>query len=576
MSLVLHPFFILLLLKQTLVKQKWLKLHCIKLTLILLMAIILTGCVNEFTSRQNQNEIALQQAEKAYQQQALPNLANIDFSKLNPNQKGRYLRLKIAITNPTEVNAQIQNYIELEKYGSTAERQNTINQTWTYLSRLSKTQQQSITIYPDDATLKGWMDLLFIYQENLKEDKTASLLNFLSSDQDNSAQQAENLKQNINNWVTRYPTHPAALYLPRAIFGDDARTTYAPQALNIALFVPQSGASKIYGDAILAGMRDSHLFDDNVRQANIQVYDTNAQPLQTLVQQAEQNQAQMIIGPLLKKNVEALATIKTNLPILALNKLENSLPSSNQVCYFALSPDDEAKNAAKRIYAQQKNAPLLIVPNSTLGKRVAESFIEEWQTLTGQSALPVQFFDNYNQLVAQVNQKKEMPLSGNMMQSQNNQLIPASVDINATPEPIDAVYIYANSEEYILINSLLRTNVNYLPQVYLSSVSNQANLSRDTRYDFNNVQMSDIPLLLNSKLQESLPSYIQDDYFLIRLYAMGVDAVRLSTRFEALQQHQNPILNGLTGTLNTVPACNIEQTLSWGTVNKGNLVPMMN
>lgn len=557
------------------------KINLIKTILIFFTVMTLTGCISELPySLNNSNEMALQQAERTYQQKIIPDLNNIDFNLLNADQKVRYINLRIAITDPTNTNAQIRNYIELEKYGSAEERQNTINETWTYLTSLSNNDQQAITVYPDEATLKGWMDLLWTYQDNIGNNKADNLFSFLSQNQDDSDKQKELLKQNISDWVSRYPAHPAALYLPRSIFGKDSYLIDASQTLNIALFVPQSGPYKIYGDAILTGMRDANLFDKDIGQIKIQVYDTNAHPMQELVDQAEQDKAQMIVGPFMKKNVEAMEDVESSLPILALNRLETAPINDNNICYFSLSPEEEARNTALRIYSQKKKAPLLIVPNSTLGKRIAQSFIEEWTALTEQTELPIQFFDNYNELLNKINNKINLPLTGTLMQLQNNELQPildpeadeAEEELN---QQNDSLYIYATAKEYILINSLLRAETTAIPPIYLSSITNEANLSRDTRYDLNNTQISDIPLLLDQKSIESLPTYIKDDYFLIRLYAMGVDAASLSTRFESLQGNKNSILNGLTGVLNSAPTCNILQTLSWGTFKKGNLTPII-
>lgn len=553
------------------------KSRLIKLLTLIFAFLLLTGCISEPTytpSKQRQSGMALQQAELAFQQRQTPDLNSIDFNTLDSSQKARYLRLKIAMTNPNDVNAQIRNYIELEKYGSTSERQQAIDLTWNYLMSLSKNQQDSINVYAKDNTLKGWMDLLLTYQNSMQTSKAEQLLSFLTQiDSDEAAVQKQvTLKQNIADWKTRYSSHPAALYLPRAILGSDS-AIYSGEALKIAVFVPQSGTSKIYGDTILAGIKEASSFNDRLADPILQIYDTESSTsLENLVRQAEQNGAQIIVGPLLKKNVEAITKIETTLPILALNKLEDEPISRNRICYFSLSPEDEAKNAASVIHKRQSKAPLILVPNTALGRRIAEAFIVEWTAQTGETALPVQFFGSTDDLINNINRKIELPLKGKSMQVKNSELVSASSFVDNQEQSNDAVYIYATTQEYILINSLLRMKSASLPPIYLSSQSNQANLSRDTRYDFNQARISDIPLLIHSVKQQKIPSYLKDDYFLVRLYAMGVDSVQLASQFERLRQ--NPTLNGLTGTLNVAPTCNIQQILSWGMFQSGQLVPI--
>ncbi|WP_204268842.1 penicillin-binding protein activator, partial [Escherichia coli] len=70
--------------------------------------------------------------------------------------------------------------------------------------------------------------------------------------------------------------------------------------------------------------------------------------------------------------------------------------------YFALSPEDEARDAARHIHEQGKQAPLLLIPRSTLGDRVANAFAQEWQTLGGGVVLQ-QKFGSASELRAGVN-----------------------------------------------------------------------------------------------------------------------------------------------------------------------------
>lgn len=61
-----------------------------------------------------------------------------------------------------------------------------------------------------------------------------------------------------------------------------------------------------------------------------------------------------------ENNVDQLNTISTPLNILALNQPEQVQNHPN-ICYFALSPEDEARDAARHIWAQGKRTPLLLI-----------------------------------------------------------------------------------------------------------------------------------------------------------------------------------------------------------------------
>ncbi len=80
----------------------------------------------------------------------------------------------------------------------------------------------------------------------------------------------------------------------------------------------------------------------------------------------------------------------TTLNVLALNQPEQVQNRAN-ICYFALSPEDEARDAARHIREQGKRQPLLLMPRSALGDRVANAFADEWQKLGGGVVLQQKF-----------------------------------------------------------------------------------------------------------------------------------------------------------------------------------------
>jgi len=144
--------------------------------------------------------------------------------------------------------------------------------------------------------------------------------------------------------------------------------------------------------------------------AELKIYDTSAQPLDQVLAQVQQDGASIVVGPLLKNNVEALMKSNTTLNVLALNQPEQVQNRVN-ICYFALSPEDEARDAARHIHEQGKQAPLLLIPRSTLGDRVANAFAQEWQTLGGGVVLQ-QKFGSASELRAGVNGGAGIALNG--------------------------------------------------------------------------------------------------------------------------------------------------------------------
>ncbi len=142
----------------------------------------------------------------------------------------------------------------------------------------------------------------------------------------------------------------------------------------------------------------------------VKVYDTSSQPIAQVIQQAQQDGATLVVGPLLKNNVETVANSQTPLNVLALNEPEH-IQNHPNMCYFALSPEDEARDAAHHIWDQGKREPLLLLPRNGLGDRVATAFAKEWQSLGGGTVLQ-QRFGSVSELKQGINSGAGISMSG--------------------------------------------------------------------------------------------------------------------------------------------------------------------
>lgn len=559
-------------------------------------------------NNQQQKEQMLLQGELAVKTKKPYDLQSLSLNNLNDNQKIRYYKIKIGLDGQAkDINAQIRDYIELEKYGTPSQRNQTINDTWGFLKKQNKASISSILVYANEPVLQGWVDLIYTYQNNTNVYSSAP-----SDDSETIAKKEEaqfNLIKNaITEWQMQYSSHPASLYLPRNIYGDKFRLPEDSHNKSVALLLPLSGSSKVFGDAIYLGYTDANKNNAKEGQQNIYAYDTNSDSIENLIKQAQQHGAELIVGPLLKTDVNTIVKLSPNLPVLALNKVDDNEPSksqSSQLCFFALAPEDEAKDAAQHIQNQQKTRPLLILPNNDLGKRVANSFAQQWDlTDSALNGVYVQYFDSEKSLSDQMNTGKGIEIEGSRLASRASSKIDAdqqdqasgflnNITSNSTKLPFDAIYIYASHNELTLIKSMLEMpssqyqtddqgraivdkngkripSKKVMPAIYASSRSNISNTTQDFRYDMDRVQFSDIPLIITqSKTVNELPDYIKNDYSLVRLYALGADAWKLANRFNQLESYQIDILNGQTGTLSVGKQCDITRALLWSQYYNG-------
>ncbi|RCW97113.1 MULTISPECIES: penicillin-binding protein activator [Kosakonia] len=320
--------------------------------------------------------------------------------------------------------------------------------------------------------------------------------------------------------------------------------------------------------------------------AELKVYDTSAQPMDQILNQVQQDGASIVVGPLLKNNVEELMRSNTSLNVLALNQPEHVENRAN-ICYFALSPEDEAHDAARHIFEQGRHAPLLLVPRSALGERVSTAFADEWKKLGGGVVL-AQKFGSTAELRMGLNGRSGIALTGSPVASslpQQPGVTVGGLNIPAPPTDaqisgsgsVDAVYIVATQDEIALIKPMitLRTGSQSGVMLYASSRSAQGGAGPDFRLEMEGLQFNEIPMLAGanpSLMQQALKS-VNNDYSLARLYAMGADAWSLANNFSQMRQVPGFELNGNTGDLTATQDCVINRKLSWLKYQQGQIVP---
>lgn len=560
----------------------------------------------------------LQIANKSYVS-ARSTLGHLDSGSLSPNQKVRYYQAQIAANQGKASLPLIRAYIAQEPLLTGKPHQDNLDQTWQALLQLTPQEMNSLVINADENVLQGWLDLLRVYQDN--------------------KQDPDLLKAGIKDWQNRYPKNPAAKTLP-ARLNQVLNFTQASTS-KIALLLPLNGQAKVFADAIQQGFEaaknggsmpapqpqaaqpasapaptaptDQAATGDinangavspsaqesqpavtaaqpaapssapitplQAANAQVKVYDTTSQPLAALLSQAQQDGATLVVGPLLKENVEEVIKSNTPLNVLALNQPEK-VESRANLCYFALSPEDEARDAARHIHQQGKQTPLLLVPRGALGDRVVSAFADEWLKLGGASVLQ-QRFGSTAELRAGVNGGGGIALSGTpvstLPSAQNSILGSADEMPVSSGGSVDAAYILATPEQIAYIKPMIamRNGSQSNVTLYASSRSAQGTAEPDFRLEMEGLQYSEIPMLAgsNPSLMQQALSAVRNDYSLARLYAMGADAWSLANHFTQMRQTPGFELNGNTGDLTANQDCVINRKLSWLKYQQGKIVP---
>jgi len=573
-------------------------------------------------------------------------LGNIDLSTLDKNQQARFWQAGIAAEQGRPSLTLLRALIAQEPLLAAAEKQKNIDATWQALSAMNPDQANALVINADENILQGWLDLQRVWFDNRNDPNMlkAGIKDWQTRYPNNpGATMLPTQLVNVQNFKPA-STSKIALLLPldgqAAVFGrtiqqgfDAARNGTA--AVTGSAVPAQVAQAANAGDVVSPSSAETNdlttaqpviaqegtmqepvqapettqpvTAPDNTMQdpqqapvaaqspqatalanpaAEVKVYDTSTQPLDQVLNQVQQDGASIVVGPLLKNNVEELMKSNTSLNVLALNQPEQvqNLPN---VCYFALSPEDEARDAARHIHEQGKQAPLLLIPRSQLGDRVATAFAEEWQQLGGGIVLQ-QKFGSSSELRAGVNGGAGIALTGSPVTSSLPQQQGVTIGGLTIPAPptdaqissggnVDAAYIVATPEEIAFIKPMIamRNGSQAGVSLYASSRSAQGTAGPDFRLEMEGLQYSEIPMLAgaNPALMQQALSSVRNDYSLARLYAMGVDAWALANHFTQMRQVPGFTLNGNTGDLTATQDCVINRKLSWLKYQQGQIVP---
>ncbi len=183
------------------------------------------------------------------------------------------------------------------------------------------------------------------------------------------------LRAAVLGWQQRNPEHPAAVGVTQELLAEARALTQYPARL--ALLLPLSGRVAGPGKAVRDGFAAAYLDTDTGQEAPpvVDVYDTAALGVTAAYEEAVRAGAEFVVGPLLKGEVAELAQAALPaVPTLVLNWAEDDIPVPGHIAQFALAPEDEAAEAARRAMADGHCFAVALVEDTDQGRRIAESF----------------------------------------------------------------------------------------------------------------------------------------------------------------------------------------------------------
>lgn len=421
---------------------------------------------------------------------------------------------------------------------------------WSTLQQLSVIALNQLQTKAPPDILSGWMELASI-------NKTAS-------------RQPEQFTALMMKWKNNYPQHPATESLTNELLKKVQKIQKQPET--IALLLPFSGKLANTANAIRDGLLAAHYYNEGITRPSIRLYDTGDtnQNIHNIYQQAVQEGAAFIIGPLDKSAVSNLATIESlPVPVLALNTTDNDLSIPNNFYQFGLSPEDEAHQVAERASLEGLTRAIAITPEGSWGERIFAAFSDRFTQLGGEILEQQTYALDSNDFSNQIRNLLNLDES---WQRYRNLKTLLHKNIKFEPrrrKDVDFIFMAAFPRQARLITPQLKFHhASDLPVYATSHIYSGKQNKRDDR-DMNGVIFCDTPWTLSkqhtkSGLQQSIRQLWPNALtHYSRLYAMGIDAYNILPYLEWLKEVEYERYDGVTGSLSLDQYNRIHRILKW-------------
>lgn len=378
----------------------------------------------------------------------------------------------------------------------------------------------------------------------------------------------------LRGWQETYPEHPADILLPQLLQEYRQLLDY-PQ--RVAVLLPMTGRLAFAGNAIRDGILAAYLRHDEARP-DLSFYDTNETAVDQLYARAVFDRADFVIGPLERGAVEQLGSLaELPVPVLALNSAtEAAVPPG--FFQFGLAPEDEARQAARRLLTEGRVQGVALVPNSDWGTRVLDAFRTELED-GGGVLLDYQVYDrredDHSAPITTVlhlaeSHARHRALSG---------VLGKRIEFEPRRrQDVQFVFLGAQPQAGRLMRPQLRFHYASDLPVYATSAIYEDRPDRNS--DLNGIAFVDIPLVIGEaprvvEMRSELTRAFGDRMRAQpRLYALGFDAYRLVPALFSGRMLEEMTIAGFTGELSLDREGQVRRELVWARFEGGVPVPL--
>lgn len=338
----------------------------------------------------------------------------------------------------------------------------------------------------------------------------------------------------------------------------------------IALLLPLSGRAASAGEAVRAGFLDAFYALPEDSRPSVRVYDVAPSDAPSAYLQAAADGAQVIVGPLTREEVTALAdTTDGRITTLALNFLPDERVTPANFYQFALSPEDEARAVARRVVADGLPTGVTLLPANDWGRRVGQAFSEELAALGG-VVLDAEAYapgtTDFSEIIPRLMKLRPAGRSGGKRVYQPRQ---------------DAGFVFIGGQPVAarLIRSQLRFNFSGRIPAY--SLSDAYEPAGSDNLDLTGVTFPDMPWVLNTegpvaaRRDASLKAWRAQGQPGTRLHAFGMDAFAVVMELRKGGRAFEQPLPGMTGELRLDDTGRVRRALAFARVQDGKALPLL-
>ena len=308
----------------------------------------------------------------------------------------------------------------------------------------------------------------------------------------------------------------------------------------------------------------------------LRIYDTSQMSIATALNLATQEGAGFIVGPLTREEVAAAASFGgPRPPMLTLNAITGAAPAGNALYQFALSPEEEARQVARRVVADGNRAGVALVPTGEWGRRVLAAFSQELNAAGGQ-LLDTATYEaggtDYAAAITQVLRINESEARNKRLES----VLGTRLTFQQRRRG-DVAFIFSPGQAQA--ERLLRPQLKFYfaGDVPTYATADAFEPNSNANQDLDGLIFPDAPWLLGGALVDGVRDATNAAWPAGRprnvLFAFGFDAARLATLLQALPAQNGSAtslaLDGLTGHLTIAADGHVLRDLMWAQIRNG-------